>query len=460
MRFPSRRLLAAGLPAAGLCVWAVYVAALVGEAPAPGERSSAGAPPAPGPPAPVSPGPSALVLPAAADRTPTPAPASAELDAGAARSARILLRLVILGEPPAETGSRVTVWSAWPSEQGLRTSWELDLGLDLLAAEPGSSGQTRQLDVSSLFLFAEPAALVLRVTSGDDSGLAVVPSGQPEEGLEARIWLDAGVLCRGVVEPPEARRVGAFLVMDGAPTSMSLGQGEVHPDGSFELQLPGGNEYAFCAFGTGRPGTLLAHLGFGPGESLPTLFLPPEMAIEGGLDLPGSWESATVSAAPVAGRGHYAVGGGEFTWLAGAFEWASRVATLTPDGRLRLSGLAPDWYELRIMGARTHSRAAVGRLPTLEVRAPASGVDLAPRMARVRLRLERDGAPVQADRIALIQDFGRGGSSHLQAAADSRGVAEFWLDPDAPAWVQGGEHARFLPRELDARAPHTVQVGR
>ena len=379
---------------------------------------------------------------------------------------RVTLRLVARAVAPAsasrELHFRVSPVRGSPAAPRLFDGFGLRLQGE--EAERFFAGEARSVDVSSLFRFGAPHALVVRAEGDDLSAVELVPCEEGARELEALLWLAPGVRVAGQVAPAEAREVAAFLMLGERPTALFSGDGAVRSDGGYELVLPGGHDYALCAFGAGRPGTLVARLGRSAVQYLPTLHLPPEAVIQGGVGfaygLP--WDRSSVSAELVGGTGTYSVGRSDFTWFEGAFEWRGRERTLGRGELLELDGLAPAVYELSLSGVAGPERVAVGRLPAVRVRAPALAVDIAPRVARVRFQAERDGVPVAGAPLPLVQDFGARGSSHLQGVTDERGIAEFWLDPDAPAWTpaesEGGCGSRFVPRERDGTAPCAVLV--
>ena len=381
---------------------------------------------------------------------------------------RVRLRVLFSGEPIELDRTRLEVSPLWRSGRGPYSTegFSLKLGDEHLIGYVRGGAQV-ELDVSTLFRFAEPQALVLRSESEGLQGLAVVAcegvagGGESAEALiVSSLWMDAGTSVSGRVVPEGHGQLGVFLVLDGSPVGVLVEEGVVRSDGGFELELPGNNAYALCAFRRDqRPGTAVFGLGYSERYQLPAVHLPEAEAIRGSLSLMDTCERATVTARLKDGAGHYVVGTSDFVWYEGGFEWRSRSSPGGGDcGSFLLTGLAPGIYELAVSGVRNRDQVSVGRVPTVTAWAPAAGVDLSPRLARVRLQLEHDGLPLQGTNhsVSLVQDFGARGTSHLHARTTDDGVAEFWLDPEAPAWVRGQESTRFLPADLDGRAPKKV----
>lgn len=237
----------------------------------------------------------------------------------------------------------------------------------------------------------------------------------------------------------ECRVRGRVLTEDGAPLVATLSVfnddggklGEivrgapVSSQGEFQLSLPTG-EHVFVAYDRNwRPTTMRVSCGASELELAP-LVLMRGLAIHGVASLGGApvGEGATVQVAWSRPMTLLAAESSQLGWTGDSFEWARRTAPTDASGAFEIGGLAPELYDVALIGVRN---AALQNTEPLKITAPASDVVLAPNLCRLRLEVI---VGAERKRVAFsTHEILRFGRSFATRHTDADGRATLWLAP-------------------------------
>ena len=265
---------------------------------------------------------------------------------------------------------------------------------------------------------------------------------------------EAACTVRGrIIAPGDSRAivaVTAFVVQDGEVAVGSSEAIECDRQGNFETTTVAGVERVLLAQADAwYPATIRVHCAGDEPIELGTIELERGVSISGQVLLgtapfgTGMYVSAQLGHAPT----WVSVNGSSFVWSGDHFDWAWRTTRAGDLGLYELTGLGPYTYSVRVEDLDGFS--PVQALNTLSVLAPATDVELAPKVCELRVAIFEAGAPVRVD-FTIRQRFGSDGVYYVHHTTDDNGRATVWLVPGRTSEVVIRSDT---PRERDYAVP-------